>query len=171
MSNTPLCIHLCTQYTPVKPCTWLSAMLEVTEFMFVRIHGPTRPRWDVRYSDVCGEQVRSVHFLAAEKADKSFLIDKKINNKWWNDNAAGQYREKWEPIPFLDSAKVESHLSVGEGLLIEIAAVASDKCGHVITWGRHIHKNTCKHMNARQCWGKKPKNKCEVKMIQSFKML
>lgn len=35
-------------------------------------------------------------------------------------------------LPLLDSAKVESHLSVGEGLLVQIAAVASDERGHVV---------------------------------------
>lgn len=35
-------------------------------------------------------------------------------------------------LPFLHSAKVESHLSVGEGLLVEIAAVAPDERGHVV---------------------------------------
>ncbi len=42
-------------------------------------------------------------------------------------------------LPFLDTAKVESHLPVGKGLLVQIAAVASDKRGHVITCGRHTH--------------------------------
>lgn len=37
-----------------------------------------------------------------------------------------------ENLPFLDPAKVKRHLSVGEGLLVQIAAVASDKCGHVV---------------------------------------
>lgn len=39
---------------------------------------------------------------------------------------------QFDLLPFLDSDKVEGHLSVGEGLLIEIAAVASDKRGHVV---------------------------------------
>lgn len=41
----------------------------------------------------------------------------------------------WENLPFLDPAKVKRHLSVGEGLLVQIAAVASDKSGHVVAWG------------------------------------
>lgn len=40
--------------------------------------------------------------------------------------------EKIETLPFFDSVKVKRHLSVGEGLLVQIAAVPSDKCGHVI---------------------------------------
>lgn len=49
--------------------------------------------------------------------------------KYLHSKALG---EKIETLPFFDSVKVERHLSVGEGLLVEIAAVASDKCGHVI---------------------------------------
>lgn len=37
-----------------------------------------------------------------------------------------------ESVPFLDSDKVERHLSVSEGLLIQVAAVTSDECGHVV---------------------------------------
>lgn len=37
-----------------------------------------------------------------------------------------------ESLPFLDTTKVKSHLSVGEGLFVEIAAVAPDEGGTVV---------------------------------------
>lgn len=54
----------------------------------------------------------------------------KIDNN--AETAAERCRDKRETVPFLDSAEVESHLSVGESLLVEIAAVASDERGHVV---------------------------------------
>ena len=45
-------------------------------------------------------------------------------------------------IPFLDLGEVESHLAIGEGFLIQVAAVSSDEGRHIISynWGQNaIH--------------------------------
>ena len=39
-------------------------------------------------------------------------------------------------IPFLDLGEVESHLAIGEGLLIQVAAVSSDEGRHIISYKR-----------------------------------
>lgn len=35
-------------------------------------------------------------------------------------------------VPLLDSGEIKSHLTVGEGFLIQVSSVPSDECRHVI---------------------------------------
>lgn len=49
---------------------------------------------------------------------------------------------RWERCsihsPFLHSGEIESHLTVGEGLLVQVPAVPSDERRHVVAWMEDI---------------------------------
>lgn len=44
-------------------------------------------------------------------------------------------------LPFLHSDEVKSHLSVGKGFFIQVAAVAPYECWHVVPWNRAKNLN------------------------------
>lgn len=65
---------------------------------------------------------------------------------WWakrfNSVRLTRRDAKGPDSPFLHSDKVERHLSVGKGLLVQVAAVASDERRHVVACRAHGRRST-----------------------------
>lgn len=118
ISSTFCSLRLCVS-VPEKPSVWVltcSIFISAVRLHLVAQSIPNmKGMWDIHGF---GEQVRNGH--AVDKLTKYFWV--------WRG-------EREENVPFLDSDKVERHLSVGEGLLVQVAAVTSDERGHVVAWG------------------------------------
>ena len=38
-------------------------------------------------------------------------------------------------VPLLDLCEIKCHLAICKGLLVQVASIPSDKCGHVVSLG------------------------------------
>ena len=62
----------------------------------------------------------------------NFLTGMSLNDEAFNQLVSIMPASAVFDVPFLDSGEIKSHLTVGEGFLIQVSSVPSDECRHVI---------------------------------------